>query len=44
MIFEMYTPISQKISKGGSPGSSAGKDSAWNTGDFLGQEYPLEKG
>ena len=33
MIFEMYTPISQKISKGGSPGSSAGKESACNTGD-----------
>ena len=33
MIFEMYTPISQKISKDGSPGSSAGKESACNTGD-----------
>ena len=33
MICEMYIPISQKISKVGFPGSSAGKESTCNTGD-----------
>ena len=33
MICEMYTPISQKISKVGFPGSSGGKESTCNTGD-----------